>query len=157
MNLFSREKKILAAQTGKVVKLSDVSDAVFSEKILGDGIAIIPTESQVLAPISGTIAQIAHTYHAIGITGDNGIDILIHLGIDTVKLGGEGFTAFIEEGQHVEAGQKLIDMDINFIKSSGYDPITPCIITNMDEIKEMSVKVNENSTAGVTEVIAYKR
>lgn len=156
MSIFSREKCILATQTGEIVSLEDVPDPVFSEKILGDGVAIAPTSSEVVAPISGTINQIAHTYHAIGISGDDNVDILVHLGIDTVKLSGEGFTSYIEEGQHVNAGEKILDMDINFIKSKGYNPITPCIITNTDTIK--SLDKNTGATeAGITQIIKYKK
>lgn len=156
MSLFSKDRTILAAQTGKAIDLEDVNDPVFSEKILGDGIAVIPSGPEVLSPVSGTITQIAHTYHAVGIKGDDDVDVLLHMGIDTVKLEGEGFSACIEEGQHVDAGQKIMDMDLDFIRSQGYDPITPCIITNMDDVKKISKQKGE-TTAGVTEIITYKK
>lgn len=157
MGLFSKQKSIVAAQNGKVVKLEDVKDPVFSDKVLGDGVAIVPVDSEVVAPISGTVTQIAHTSHAVGITGDDGIELLIHMGIDTVNLKGEGFTACVEQGQHVEAGQKIFEMDLQFIQSSGYDTTTPCIITNMDEVKKMSVGSDEDAKAGATKIISYTK
>ena len=86
MGLFGKkDSKIVAQQTGKVVPITEVPDPVFSDKVLGDGIAIIPTSNTVVAPVSGTIAQVAHTFHAVGIEADDGTEVLVHLGIDTVK------------------------------------------------------------------------
>ncbi|MBW7571583.1 PTS sugar transporter subunit IIA [Caproiciproducens faecalis] len=142
MQLFGKNKKrtILAQQTGKVILLAEVPDPVFANKILGDGIAIQPTANEVYSPVSGTIAQIAHTLHAIGIESDDGIEVLVHLGIDTVKLNGEGFTCHVEVGQHVAAGEKVMDMDIQAITEKGYSTISPCIITNLDTVKSFECK-----------------
>lgn len=157
MGLFQKQKSILSAQSGKVVPLENVKDPVFSGKILGDGVAVLPSDPEVVAPISGTVTQIAHTLHAVGITGDDGVELLIHMGIDTVKLEGKGFTACVEQGQHVDAGQKIFEMDLSFISSSGYDPTTPCIITNMDEIKKMNVCAAGEVKAGIAKIMSYTK
>lgn len=156
MQLFGRSKKhtIVAQQTGNAISISEVPDPVFSDKILGDGIAILPTENGVYAPVSGTIVQIAHTLHAIGIESDDGIEVLVHLGIDTVKLNGEGFTCHVEVGQHVAAGEKLMDMDIRAIEQKGYSTISPCIITNLDAVRNLEFSPGSVS-GGKTTVMNY--
>lgn len=156
MSMFKKQRYILAPQTGRTIDLEFVPDPVFSEKILGDGIAIMPTSNEVLAPISGRITQVAHTYHSISIEGDDSIEILIHLGIDTVNLAGEGFKFYAEMGQHVNAGDKILDLDLNFIKGRGYNAITPCIITKPHDIKHLKIKRGEVK-AGVSRIITYKK
>ncbi len=158
MQLFSRDKKnvILAQQTGKAIVMAEVPDPVFANKVLGDGIAIIPSSNEVFSPVSGTIVQIAHTLHAIGIESDDGIEVLVHLGIDTVKLNGEGFTCHVEVGQHVTAGDKLMDMDIKSIEAKGYNTISPCIITNLDDVKNLEFKTG-NVIGGEATVMMYKK
>ena len=157
MGLFGKkDSKIVAQQTGKVVPITEVPDPVFSDKVLGDGIAIIPTSNTVVAPVSGTIAQVAHTFHAVGIEADDGTEVLVHLGIDTVNLNGEGFTCHVKVGDHVNAGDKLMDMDIEAIAAKGFQTISPCIITTMDDLKSMEGITGE-ATAGETTVITYKK
>jgi sugar PTS system EIIA component len=158
MRLFNRKdkQKIIAQQSGKAVPITEVPDPVFSEKILGDGVGIIPSNGEVFAPVSGKIAQVANTRHAIGIESDDGLEVLIHLGIDTVKLEGQGFTCYVEVGQHVSAGDKLMDMDLDFIKSKGLNTISPCIITNMDAVKNLEMLIGE-VTAGESTVMTYKK
>ena len=153
MSLFF--KNVLAAQTGKVIPLEEVKDPVFSESILGSGIAIIPSDNKILAPISGKIRQIAQTYHSISIQGEDGIKILLHLGIDTFKLKGKGFTPKVTVGKNVHAGDAIMQMDIDFIKNNGFDTTTPCIITNADDFKKIKFKFG-NAIAGETSIITYK-
>lgn len=124
----------MAPITGKCILVSEVSDHVFRDKVLGDGVAIMPTESSVYAPCNGTIVQVAHTNHAICIESDDGLDILLHLGMDTVKLGGAGFTCHVEAGERVLTGQLLMEMDMEQIASKGFDITSPCIITNLEQI-----------------------
>lgn len=159
MGLFSRKDKgikILAQQSGKAIPITEVPDPVFSGKVLGDGVGIVPSNGEVVAPVSGTIAQVAHTKHAIGIESDDGLEILVHLGIDTVKLEGEGFTCHVEVGQHVNAGDKLMDMDLDFIQSKGLSTISPCIITNLDAVKSVEMLPGDVK-AGETPVMSYKK
>lgn len=115
---------------GKAVELKEVDDAVFSEGILGKGVAIIPEEGKVFAPIDGTVTAFFETHHAVGITGENGSEILIHVGIDTVKLGGRHYSPKVTKGQTIKKGDLLLEFDIEAIKNEGYEVITPFIVTN---------------------------
>ncbi|MDO5559263.1 MAG: sucrose-specific PTS transporter subunit IIBC [Oscillospiraceae bacterium] len=124
--------------TGNAVFLSDVPDPTFSEGILGLGAAVEPLEGKVCAPCKATVSTLFDTHHAIGLTLENGAELLIHIGINTVELNGEGFTALVNEGESVEAGQTLITFDPDFIASKGYKTITPVIVTNPDEFSEIS-------------------
>ena len=155
LNKFKLKNTIVAQQSGKAVHINEVPDPVFSDKVLGDGIAIIPSENKVVAPISGTIVQIADTMHAFCIESDDGLEVLVHLGLDTVKLKGKGFKCHVKTGQHVQTGDTVMDMDIEFIKNEGYNVITPCIITNMDKIKKITV-ITGTAELGKTGVIKYE-
>ena len=117
---------------GKVVSLSEVNDQTFSQEIMGKGIAIIPSKGRVVSPVNGVVAALFGTKHAIALQSDDGAEILIHIGIDTVELEGKHFTAKVEQGQRVSAGELLMEFDIEAIKNAGYDVITPLIITNTD-------------------------
>lgn len=159
MGLFNRKDnsaKIVSPMTGRVIAVTDVPDPVFSGKVLGDGVGIVPDSGEVCSPVSGTVVQIAHTKHALGIESDDGLEILVHLGVDTVKLEGEGFTCHVEVGQHVNAGDRLMDMDLEFIKNKELSTISPCIITNMDVIKNLSLQTG-NAVGGQTTVMTYKK
>ncbi|QEK11499.1 PTS glucose transporter subunit IIA [Crassaminicella thermophila] len=125
--------------SGDIVKLEDVPDEIFAEKILGDGIAINPSEGILYAPVDGRIEQLFSTNHAIGILTEDGVEILIHIGIDTVKMDGRGFKAFVEQGDIVKAGEKLIQFDIDKIKKEAKSIITPIVITNSENYKEVEV------------------
>lgn len=111
--------------------------------------AIIPTEGKVVSPVNGTVAMIFDTKHAIAIKDENGVELLIHIGLDTVKLGGKYFTAHVKAGDKVEVGTPLVDFDLQGIKNEGYDCITPVIITNTAEyasvlaIDDKAVKCGE--------------
>lgn len=159
MGLFTRKDKsvkIIAPQTGKAVPLTEVPDPVFAGKVLGDGVGIQPTDGAVLAPVSGTVVQVAHTLHAVGLESDNGLEVLVHLGIDTVKLKGEGFTCHVKEGQHVKVGDKLMDMDLALIESKGFSTVSPCIVTNLDSVKDFTVLTGD-VTAGETAIMTYQK
>ncbi|MFR9189673.1 MAG: PTS glucose transporter subunit IIA [Anaerotruncus massiliensis (ex Togo et al. 2019)] len=123
--LKGKQLEIAAPLTGKVIPVTEVPDPVFAEKVLGDGIAVDPTEGTVYSPVDGTIFQIAHTFHAMGIESDDGLEILVHLGIDTVKLEGKGFQSFVEVGQKVKKGDKIMEMDISFIREQGLPRCPP--------------------------------
>ncbi|MFP3123775.1 beta-glucoside-specific PTS transporter subunit IIABC [Ectobacillus funiculus] len=119
--------------SGEVLKLEDINDGVFSTKIMGEGIAIIPSDNKVYAPIKGKITAFLPSKHAIGITSDKGAEILIHVGIDTVQLKGKYFTAKAKEGDYVEKGDLLLEFDGSKIKEEGYELITPVVVTNTPE------------------------
>lgn len=125
--------------TGQIIRLSEVSDQVFASEAMGKGIAVIPTEGRAVAPVSGTVTTLFKTKHAIGLTSYEGVDILIHIGIDTVQLDGKHFTAHIKQGDKVNAGDLLVEFDIEKIKEAGYEVITPIIITNHSNFESLEV------------------
>ena len=106
--------------TGKLIKIEDVEDQVFATKAMGDGFAIELTDSDVLAPVSGEIVMTFPTKHAYGLRGNNGVEILIHLGMDTVQLEGKGFESFVKVGEYIKQGDKLAKVDIAYIKDRNY-------------------------------------
>ena len=118
---------------GEVVNITEVPDPTFAEKMLGDGIAIIPSEGEVVSPVDGTISMVFDTKHAVSITSKEGVEILIHVGLDTVTLGGNGFEAFVKSGDEVKVGDKLLSVDLDAIKEAGLNIITPVVICNTDE------------------------
>ncbi len=128
---------ILAPIEGKTVSLSKVNDATFSEEIMGKGLAIIPSKGRAVSPVNGIISALFKTKHAIGITGDDGVEILIHIGLDTVKLEGKHFKSYVEAGDKVKAGDLLVEFDIKAIEEAGYEVITPVIITNHLNYKDV--------------------
>ena len=124
------EGEILSPLTGKSIPMTEVNDSTFAAELLGKGMAVVPTEGKVYAPVNGKIVTIFDTKHAIGIKADDGTEILIHIGINTVELKGEPFEAHVVEGQEVKIGQLLVEFDIPKIKEAGYDVTTPVIVTN---------------------------
>jgi PTS system glucose-specific IIA component len=128
---------IIAPLSGEIVAIEDVPDVVFAEKIVGDGIAIRPTGNKMVAPCDGEIGKIFETNHAFSLESDTGIELFVHFGIDTVELKGEGFTRIAQEGQKVKAGDTIIEFDLEFLKEKAKSILTPVVISNMDEIKEL--------------------
>ncbi|MBZ2406335.1 beta-glucoside-specific PTS transporter subunit IIABC [Liquorilactobacillus hordei] len=122
--------KLTAPVIGKIEPVSQVGDSVFSSGILGEGIAIIPQEGKLFAPIDGKVTMVYETKHALGMTTDDGIEILFHIGIDTVKMNGKGFELHVEQGQNVKQGELLIEFDIDQISNDGYDPTVMMIVTD---------------------------
>lgn len=137
--LRSKEIEIIAPMTGKAINIREVPDPVFAEKMLGEGVAIEPTDGLVLSPCKGKVVQIFPTNHAVGIEVKAGIDLLVHLGIDTVELNGKGFERLVEEGQDVEVGTPLIKMDIDLVAREGKSTVTPIIVTTMDQIQKIDI------------------
>ncbi len=134
--------------TGKVISLSQVEDEAFSSEALGKGIAFDPTEGAVYSPADGTVSAIFPTGHAIGISTEDGAEVLIHVGMDTVKLNGEGFCTLVKDGETVKKGQKLITVDIDLVKSKGYSLVTPMVITNTDAYQKIIVMEHDSVEAG---------
>lgn len=136
-NLFNRKKKkpeltIFAPVAGRVMDITAVPDTVFSSKMIGDGIGIEPVGHVITAPCDGTVLLVTKTLHAVAIEAQ-GVEILIHIGIDTVELGGKGFASYVEIGDKVKKGDKLIAFDREYIIQQGKPVITPVVITNMEE------------------------
>ena len=131
--------EIVSPLDGKLIDLSEVPDQVFSQKMMGDGFAIDPTSGEVVSPVDGTVAMVFGTKHAIGINTEDGLEILIHFGIDTVKLNGEGFECLVNQGEKVKAGQPILKVDIDEIEEKVPSIITPIIFTNLPEGKSIGI------------------
>lgn len=150
------EKEVLATQNGKVVNLEEVPDEVFAQKMLGDGVAIIPESDDIHSPVDGTIVQVSDTLHAYGIQTEDGLDILVHIGVNTVELKGEGFESLVKEGDKVKTGDIIAKADLDFIKSKNYETYTPILVTNFDEVRSFSKNLGL-AKAGETVVFTYKK
>lgn len=131
------EETILAPIKGEVKPIEESSDAAFASGALGKGVVILPEEGKVYAPVTGTVTVLFPSLHAIGITSDAGVELLIHIGINTVQLNGEGFTAHIKQGDQIKQGQLLVEFDMNKIKETGYSLETPVLVTNYADLKEV--------------------
>lgn len=134
---FKKTKELAIAMpiTGEIIELEKVPDEMFSTKMMGDGFAIVPSSGEIFAPVAGEVVTLFPTLHAIGMKTQEGIEILIHFGMDTVNLKGEGFVAHIEQGDVVAKGDKLVSVDINIIKDKVPSLITPIIFTNSSNYK----------------------
>ena len=145
-------KSVLAPLSGQAIPLEQVPDDVFSQKILGDGIAIIPTDGKIYAPIDGEISTVAETLHAYGFTSEDGLEILVHVGLDSVKLKGEGFTSHVQPGDKVKAGQLVAEVDLKFLISQGVPATTPVLICEGAEDVVLNTMTGDVK-AGKTKVI----
>ena len=144
----AKAEVIAAPINGELKALSEIEDAAFSSGAMGKGIAITPSEGKVYAPAAGTISAFFPTGHAVGITTNDGAEIIIHVGMDTVKLNGEGFTPKVKQGDKVKKGDLLLEFDIDFIKAQGYPVDTPIIITNTDKYADVIPTDAKNAKVG---------
>lgn len=124
---------------GTAILLSQVNDATFASEVLGKGVAVIPSKGEVVAPCDATVETVFDTKHAVGLSTENGMELLIHIGINTVELEGKYYTAHVKAGDHVNKGQLLISFDMDKIKDAGYDMTTPLIVTNSDDYKDVKI------------------
>ena len=157
----SKEKKavnveIYAPLSGEIVNIEDVPDVVFSEKIVGDGIAIRPTGNKLVAPVDGVVGKIFETNHAFSMESKEGVELFVHFGIDTVELKGEGFTRVAQEGQSVKRGDTIIELDLALLEAKAKSVLTPVVISNMDEVSNMEKKSGE-VVAGDSVVLVLKK
>lgn len=137
---FAGEKMtVMAPIDGTVIPLEQIPDETFATAILGPGCGIEPTGDTVYAPFDGTITQVASTLHAIGITSDDGIELLIHVGMDTIALRGSGFTPLVREGQAVKAGTPLLNVDLDAIRAAGLSTESAVIVTNADDLPKLHI------------------
>ncbi|MFC0186862.1 PTS glucose transporter subunit IIA [Fictibacillus aquaticus] len=150
------EDTLLSPLTGKVVAIEEVPDPTFAQKMMGDGIAIEPTEGVVVSPVDGEIVQFFHTKHAIGIKSNAGTEILIHVGLETVNMKGEGFEGHVEVGDKVSAGQKLLTFDLDLIKERAASTITPVVITNSDQIETLNKRAADEAVKGETALLSLE-
>ena len=141
-------KEIKSPISGKVIELEKVNDPVFSSGAMGKGVAIDPTDNKVYAPFNGTIEFIADTKHAIGLLSEDGVEVLIHVGMDTVKMQGRGFNVKTSVNSKVKAGDLLLEFDRSAIEKEGYPLVTPVVITNSDEYEDKALCINEEVKNG---------
>lgn len=135
-NLFKKKEKkhmVGSPAKGKAVSLKEVNDPTFAEEMLGKGAAVIPEEGKIYAPADGEIGMVFDTLHAISLTTDFGAELLIHVGLDTVKMKGDGFTGHVKAGDHVKKGDLLLEVDLEKVKAAGYDTITPVLVCNTQD------------------------
>jgi len=151
-----KEEVAFAPLSGKMISIEEVPDPVFSQKMMGDGIAIEPNEGVVVSPVEGEIIQLFHTKHAIGIRSKSGAEILIHIGLETVNMNGEGFEAHVKEGDKVNVGDKLITCDLDLIKEKAASTITPMVITNGDIIEKLEKEAPQNVEKRTSKVFEIK-
>lgn len=149
-------EQVASPLTGKVVPLSEVPDQVFSTKMMGDGFAVEPTDGTVVSPVDGTIVNVFPTKHAIGIQSNTGREVLIHFGIDTVKLNGQGFEALVSEGAAVKKGQPILKVDLAYVKQHAPSVITPIIFTNLQAGETVQIAKQGTVTKGEDVVVVQK-
>ncbi|MGL5328449.1 MAG: PTS sugar transporter subunit IIA [Peptostreptococcaceae bacterium] len=138
-NKEENKNQIVSPTNGEILELAQVPDEVFSQKMMGDGFAIKSSDGTIVSPVNGTIEMVFDTKHAVGLKNEDGLEILIHLGIDTVNLKGEGFEVFVKAGDTVKAGDKLIQMDVDFIQKNAKSDISPVIFTNLEDGKSVKI------------------
>ena len=136
-------KGILCPTNGEILALSEVPDEVFAQKMMGDGFAVKSNDGIFVSPVSGTVEMIFDTKHAIGLRSNDNIEILIHMGIDTVNLNGKGFDVFVKVGDKVKAGDRLAKMDVEYVKSNSKSDITPVIFTALEDGKYVKLVTGE--------------
>ncbi len=151
-----KEETVIAPLTGKIVNIEEVPDPTFAQKMMGDGIAIEPTEGVVVSPVDGEIVQFFHTKHAIGIQSESGAEILIHVGLETVSMNGEGFEGHVNVGDKVKAGDKLLSFDLDLIKEKAASTVTPIVITNGDAVESLDKRAASEATKGETSLLQIK-
>ena len=135
-------REIKSPVDGQVVTLESVDDEVFSQKMAGDGVAVIPMSNVFTAPIDGTITKIFATNHAYSIKSPKDLEVMVHIGLDTVALEGKGFERLAKEGDEVKAGDEIIRVDLEYIKEHAKDIVTPIIISDESDVKEIDKRLN---------------
>ncbi|MDX8291375.1 glucose-specific PTS transporter subunit IIBC [Metabacillus indicus] len=151
------EFSFVSPMTGEIHPITEVPDQVFSGKMMGDGIAITPSNGTIVSPVDGKILNVFPTKHAIGLESESGNEILIHVGIDTVNLKGEGFEAFVKEGDTVKKGQKLLEVNLDFVKQNAPSIMTPIVFTNLNEGESIVIKSSGSVEAGQEHIISIEK
>ena len=149
--MFERNAKIIslkAVEDGRTIPMDEVNDQTFAQELLGPGIAIVPSNGTVVSPIDGTIATVMDTKHAVCIQGEDGLELIVHAGLDTVELNGKYYQTYKEIGDQVKAGDVLLEFDLEEITKAGYDVTTPIVITNLGDYKITKCLTGQQVKAG---------
>lgn len=140
--------ELKAVTKGKTVPLQEVNDPVFNQEILGKGVAIVPSDGKLYAPSDGEILMVCDTFHAFSMRTEYGAEVLVHIGLDTVKLKGEGFTFYVKAGDKVKEGQLIAKVHLRKLKWEGYDMVTPMVVCNWDSFEELHMISGNNVKPG---------
>ena len=149
--MFEKNAKTIslkAVEDGRTIPMDEVNDQTFAEELLGPGIAIVPSNGTVVSPINGTIATVMDTKHAVCIQGEDGLELIVHAGLDTVELNGKYYQTYKEIGDQVKAGDVLLEFDLEEITKAGYDVTTPIVITNLGDYKITKCLTGQQVKAG---------
>ncbi|MBN6028947.1 N-acetylglucosamine-specific PTS transporter subunit IIBC [Pantoea ananatis] len=158
--VLNSEKRVIATLvapvSGEIVSLDVVPDEAFASKAVGDGVAIKPSDTRVVAPIAGTVVKIFNTNHAFCLESENGVEIVVHMGLDTVALGGQGFTRLVEEGAQVTAGQPVLEMDLDYLNAHARSMISPVVVSNIEDFAGLTLLTQGQVIAGETPLYEIK-
>lgn len=158
--VLNSEKRVIATLvapvSGEIVPLDAVPDEAFASKAVGDGVAIKPSDKRVVAPIAGTVVKIFNTNHAFCLESENGVEIVVHMGLDTVALGGQGFTRLVEEGAQVTAGQPVLEMDLDYLNAHARSMISPVVVSNIEDFSGLTLLTQGQVIAGETPLYEIK-
>ena len=149
--MFEKNAKIIslkAVEDGRTIPMDEVNDQTFAQELLGPGLAIVPSNGTVVSPIDGTIATVMDTKHAVCIQGEDGLELIVHAGLDTVELNGKYYQTYKEIGDQVKAGDVLLEFDLEEIAKAGYDVTTPIVITNLGDYKITKCLTGQQVKAG---------
>ena len=149
--MFEKNAKTIslkAVEDGRTIPMDEVNDQTFAQELLGPGIAIVPSNGTVVSPINGTIATVMDTKHAVCIQGEDGLELFVHAGLDTVELNGKYYQTYKEIGDQVKAGDVLLEFDLEEITKAGYDVTTPIVITNLGDYKITKCLTGQQVKAG---------
>lgn len=158
--MFEKNAKIIslkAVEDGRTIPMDEVNDQTFAQELLGPGIAIVPSNGTVVSPIDGTIATVMDTKHAVCIQGEDGLELIVHAGLDTVELNGKYYQTYKEIGDQVKAGDVLLEFDLEEIAKAGYDVTTPIVITNLGDYKITKCLTGQQVKAGEEVIQLTKR
>lgn len=158
--MFEKNAKTIslkAVEDGRTIPMDEVNDQTFAQELLGPGIAIVPSNETVVSPIDGTIATVMDTKHAVCIQGEDGLELIVHAGLDTVELNGKYYQTYKEIGDQVKAGDVLLEFDLEEITKAGYDVTTPIVITNLGDYKITKCLTGQQVKAGEEVIQLTKR
>ncbi|PSL43271.1 PTS system IIA component (Glc family) [Salsuginibacillus halophilus] len=142
--------QVKSPANGSFVSLTEVDDPTFSEKMMGDGFAVAPADGKIVSPVKGKITQVFPTKHAVGIRSDEGLDVLVHIGLETVSMNGDGFEAHVGEGDSVNAGDLMVEFDVDKVNEQAKSTTTPVVFTEGDQITSIDVESVTDVSAGET-------